>query len=54
MRKIILSLVITSISFVSFSQSKNVKNAYNAFRQEKDNIKTNISELNILSTYIST
>tara|TARA_B100000683_G_scaffold227092_1_gene226372 strand:+ start:715 stop:1947 length:1233 start_codon:yes stop_codon:yes gene_type:complete len=44
MRKIILSLLITSISFVSFSQSKNVQNAYNAFRQEKDNVKTNISE----------
>tara|TARA_Y100001954_G_C15786209_1_gene592628 strand:- start:839 stop:2065 length:1227 start_codon:yes stop_codon:yes gene_type:complete len=44
MRKIVLSLVITSISILSFSQSKNVQNAYNAFRQEKDNIKTNISE----------
>ena len=44
MRIIILSLLITSISFVSFSQSKNVQNAYNSFRQEKDNIKTNISE----------
>ena len=44
MRKIVLSLVITSISILSFSQSKNVQNAYNAFRQEKDNIKNNISE----------
>ncbi|MAO71143.1 MAG: hypothetical protein CMD02_01370 [Flavobacteriales bacterium] len=44
MRKIFISLLITSISFVSFSQSKNVQNAYNSFRQEKDNIKTNISE----------
>ena len=45
MRKLTLSLLISSISFISFSQSKNVQNAYNAFRKEKDNIKTNISEI---------
>lgn len=44
MRKLTLSLLISSISLISFSQSKNVQNAYNEFRQEKNNVKTNISE----------
>ena len=44
MRKLTLSLIISSISLISFSQSKNVQNAYNEFRKEKNNVKTNISE----------
>ena len=44
MRKLTLSLLISSISLISFSQAKNVQNAYNEFRQEKNNVKTNISE----------
>ncbi len=44
MRKLTLSLLIGSISLISFSQSKNIQNAYNEFRQEKNNVKTNISE----------
>ena len=44
MRKFTLSLLISSISLISFSQSKNVQNAYIAFKQEKDNIKTKITE----------
>ena len=44
MRKLTLSLLISSISLISFSQSKNVQNAYNEFRKEKNNVKTNISE----------
>tara|TARA_B100001287_G_scaffold49749_1_gene38798 strand:- start:2615 stop:3847 length:1233 start_codon:yes stop_codon:yes gene_type:complete len=44
MRKLTLSLLISFISLISFSQSKNVQNAYNEFRQEKNNVKTNISE----------
>ena len=44
MRKLILSLLISTISLISFSQAKNVQNAYNEFRQEKNNVKTNISE----------
>lgn len=44
MKKILLTLMVSSICLVSFSQSKNVQNAYNAFRQEKDGEKTKIAE----------
>lgn len=44
MKKILLTLILSSICLVSFSQSKNVQNAYNAFRQEKDGEKTKIAE----------
>tara|TARA_B110000459_G_scaffold57371_1_gene64453 strand:- start:232 stop:720 length:489 start_codon:yes stop_codon:yes gene_type:complete len=33
-KKIILSLLISSFTLVAFSQSKNVQNAFNSFRQE--------------------
>jgi len=35
MNKIILSVIVCCVSVLGFSQSKNVQNAYNSFRQEK-------------------
>ena len=35
MKKIILILLVSIISTIGFSQSKNVQNAFNSFRQEK-------------------
>ena len=44
MKKIVYTLIISLISLSGFSQSKNIQNAYNSFRQEKDGIKTKIAE----------
>ena len=45
MKKTILTLILSVISLVSFSQSKNVQNAWNALEQEnKEGEKTKISE----------
>jgi len=44
MKKIVLTLIVSCISLVGFSQSKNVQNAYNSFRQETDGVKTKLSE----------
>ena len=44
MKKIILTLIVSCIVLVGFSQSKNVQNAYNSFRQETDGVKTKLAE----------
>ncbi len=44
MKKIALTLVLSSIALIGLSQSKNIQNAYNAFRQETDGMKTKINE----------
>jgi tetratricopeptide (TPR) repeat protein len=44
MKKIVLTLIISFISLSGFSQSKNIQNAYNSFRQETDGVKTKIAE----------
>ena len=44
MKKIVLTLIISCIVLVGFSQSKNVQNAYNSFRQETDGVKTKLAE----------
>ena len=44
MKKIILTLVVSCIVLSGFSQSKNVQNAYNSYKQETDGVKTKLEE----------
>ena len=44
MKKLVITLLVSCFSIISFSQSKNVQNAYNAFRQEKDGGKIKMAE----------
>ena len=44
MKKIILTLVVSCIVLSGFSQSKNVQNAYNSYRQEVDGVKTKLAD----------
>ena len=44
MKKIILTLIVSCIVLVGFSQSKNIQNAYNSYRQETDGVKTKLAE----------
>jgi len=44
MKKIILTLVVSCIVLSGFSQSKNVQNAYNSYKQETDGVKTKLAE----------
>ena len=44
MKKITLTLVVSCIALSGFSQSKNIQNAYNSYRQETDRVKTKLAE----------
>ena len=44
MKKITLTLIVSCIVLVGFSQSKNIQNAYNSYRQETDGVKTKLAE----------
>lgn len=44
MKKIVLTLIVSCIVLVGFSQSKNIQNAYNSYKQETDGVKTKLAE----------